>query len=116
MMFGILKNWFQILQHNPHLTLKLQAHLPAALAAVHNVIQKYDPSEIEDHIKKLEEAEDTEFLIDESDLQGEEGTEGELAQGPLKQAEKQAADKRRDNIAEHMWIQYQQVLKERGEI
>lgn len=111
-MFGILKNQFQILQYNPHLTPKVQAHLPATLAAMHNVIQKYDPSEIEDHIKELEEAEDAEFLIDESDLQGEEGMEGELAQGPPKQA----ADKRRDNIAECMWIQYQQVLKERGEI
>ena len=83
---------------------------------MHNVIRKYNPSKIEDHIKVLEEAEDMEFLINESDLQGEKGTEGELAQKPPKQAEKQATDKRRDDIAERMWIQYQQVLKERGEI
>ena len=45
-MFGILKNWFEILQHNPHLTPQVQAHLPAALAAIHNVVRKYDPGEI----------------------------------------------------------------------
>ena len=67
----------------------------------------------QDCIKELEAKE---FLIDESDLQGKEGTEGELAEGPPKWAEKQDADKRRDDIADHMWIQYQQVLEARGEI
>jgi hypothetical protein len=110
-MFGILKNRFEILQHNPHLTPTVQACLPAALAAIHNVIRKYDPGEIEDRIKELEAEE---FLFDESDLQGEEGTEGELAEGPPKRAEKQDADKRRDDIAERMWNQYQQVLEARG--
>jgi hypothetical protein len=66
-MFGILKNRFEILQHNPHLTPTVQAHLPAALAVIHNVIRKYDPGEIEDCIKELEAEE---FLFDESDLQG----------------------------------------------
>ena len=80
-MFGILKNRFEILQHNPHLTPQVQAHLPAAFAAIHNVIQKYDLGEIGDRIKELEAEES---LIDELDLQGEEGTEGELAQGPPK--------------------------------
>ena len=36
-MFSILKNQFAILQHNLHLTPQIQAHLPAALAAIHNI-------------------------------------------------------------------------------
>lgn len=114
-MFGILKNRFEILQHNPHLTPKVQAHLPAALAAIHNVIRKYDPGEIEDRMKELDVAE---FDINELDpeVEHEEGTEGELAKGPPRPAEKKDAERRRDEMAEHMWIQYQQVLQERGEI
>jgi hypothetical protein len=36
----------------------------------------------------------------------EEDTEGELAKGPPKQAEKRDAERRRDNMADRMWIQY----------
>jgi hypothetical protein len=43
-------------------------------------------------------------------------SEGELAIGPPKRAEKKSVEKRRDEIAIQMWIQYQQVLQERGEI
>jgi hypothetical protein len=107
-MFGILKNRFEILQHNPHLTPKVQAHLPAALAAIHNVIRKYDPGEIEDRKKELDVEE---FDIDELDPD----TEGELAKGPPRPAEKKDVERRRDEMAECMWIQYQQVLQDRGE-
>lgn len=113
--FGILKNQFAILQHNPDLTPKIQAHLPAALAALHNVIRKYDPDEIHDCIKKLDVPEfDINDLDPEPEL--EKGTEGELAKGPPKQAERKGAERRRNEMAEHMWIQYQQVLHDRGEI
>ena len=113
--FGILKNQFAILQHNPGLTPKVQAHLPVALAALHNVIRKYDPEEIEDHIRELDVAEHN---VDELDLGTglQRGSEGELATGPPKQAEKKGVEKRRDEMANRMWIQYQQILQERGEI
>ena len=106
-----------ILQHNPGFTPKVQAYLPAALAALHNVIQKFDPEEIESCIRNLElDVPDSldELDLDELDLVT--GTEGELAKGPPKQAEKENVGRRRDKIAEHMWIQYQQVLEERHEI
>jgi hypothetical protein len=113
--FGILKNRFAILRHNPDLTPKVQAHLPAALAALHNVIRKYDPEEIHDRIRELDVPEyDLDELDPETEL--EEDTEGELAKGPPKQAEKRDAERRRDNMADRMWIQYQQVLRDRGEI
>ena len=74
-MFSILKNQFAILQHNPHLTPQIQTHLPAALAAIHNVIQTYDNDELQ---SCLDELEIPEFDVDELD---EADAEGELAQG-----------------------------------
>ena len=63
-MFSILKNQFAILQHNLHLTPQIQAHLPAALAAIHNVIQIYDNDELQ---FCLDELEIPEFDVDELD-------------------------------------------------
>jgi hypothetical protein len=96
--FGILKNRFAILQHNPSLTPKVQAHLPAALAALHNLICKYDPDVLE-------------YDLDELDPEFQEDDEGELAKGPPKRAEKRDVEKRRDEMANE--IQYQQVLWDR---
>ena len=108
-MFGILKNWFAILWCNPDLTPDIQAHLPSALAALHNVICEYDQDELDDF---LDESEFADQDIGELDLQA--GDEGQLAEGPPGRAEKRDADKRRDEIAEQMWIQYQQVLESRA--
>jgi hypothetical protein len=41
--------------------------------------------------------------------------EGELASGPPNAVEKKGADERRDEIAEQIWVQYQQVLESRAE-
>ena len=81
--FGILKNQFAILQYNPGLTPKVQAHLSAALAALHNIICKYDPEEINDCIGELDVPE---YDIDELDSETgpQKDTEGELAKGPPK--------------------------------
>ena len=111
--FGILKNRFAILQHNPSLTPKVQAHLPAALAALHNVIRKYDPKEIGSRIEELDVLE---YNLDELDPEFQEDDKGELAKGPPKRAEKRDVERRRDEMAEQMWIQYQQVLQDRGDI
>ena len=108
-MFGILKNWFAILRRNPDLTPDIQARLPAALAALHNVIHEYDQDNLDSF---LDESEFTDQDIDELDLQA--GDEGQLAEGPPGRAEKRDADERRDAIAECMWIQYQQVLASRA--
>ena len=99
-----------ILQHNPSLTPKVQAHLPAALAVLHNLIQKYDPEEIDSCIRELDVPE---YDLDELDP---ELPEGELARGPPKRAEKRGVERRRDEMAKQMWIQYRQVLQDRGDI
>ena len=91
--FGILKARFTILTSHPRYNLDIVARLPPALAALHNFIHIHDPNEICD------------FLQDNSDL--EPGYMGELAEGFPDAVERQAANTRRDEIAQAMWIQYQ---------
>jgi hypothetical protein len=55
------------------------------------------------------------YDIDDLDPELEEDTEGELAKGPPKRTEKKDVERRRDEIANQMWIQYQQALQD-GEI
>lgn len=79
----------------------IQAKIPTALCAVHNFIRIHDDDEINDFQD-----------IDEDPEPGQE-REGELAPGPANAAEKVAADKRRDRIAEAMWVDYQALLAQR---
>jgi hypothetical protein len=45
--FGVIKNCWRILVVPPAYSMKLQARIPAALAALHNFIIEHDP---EDHV------------------------------------------------------------------
>jgi DDE superfamily endonuclease len=101
--FGILKNHFAILRSSPDLSMDAQARITPALAAIHNVIWKYDTGEIDRFIDD----------IDDSVEPGE--CTGDLAEGPARTAERRQADNRRDRIADSMWAQYQEVFQERGE-
>jgi hypothetical protein len=93
--FGILKARFTILTSRPRYNLDIVARLPAALAALHNFIRIHDPNEIGD------------FLQD-PDLEPGPGHMGELADGFPNAAERHEANTRRDEIAQAMWIQYQE--------
>ena len=44
--FGVLKCRFRILILPPEFSMRIQAQIPPALCAIHNFIQRYDPSEI----------------------------------------------------------------------
>ncbi|KZT31283.1 hypothetical protein SISSUDRAFT_956594, partial [Sistotremastrum suecicum HHB10207 ss-3] len=90
--FGVLKRRFRILSNPPEIDLRMQARIPAALAALHNFIRIHDPDEINDFY----DAED------END-----GIYGELARGPANRAEKTRGDLYRDTVAEAMWQSYQ---------
>ena len=46
--FGVLKWCFKILLYPPEIDMALQAHLPAALAALHNFIHDLDPLNLND--------------------------------------------------------------------
>jgi len=97
--FGVLKRCFCILVYPAEINMDLQAHIPAALAAIHNFIHIHDPEELSDFIKS-------------TDL--EPGfVSGELAAGQARAAEKTQAITRRDEIATVMWAQYQLELQQR---
>lgn len=94
-LFGILKARFAILTSRPRYNLDVLARFPAALAALHNFIRIYDPTEIQD-------------FLDENVDQGTEDLDtGELAYGFPDSAEKEAARNHRDEIAQAMWNEYQ---------
>jgi DDE superfamily endonuclease len=103
--FGILKNRFAILRGNPNLDVDTQAQIAPALAAIHNFIREYDDEEIEDLLQQY----DADRAAEPSNHEAT----GDLAQGPARTAERQAADARRDQIANNMWQQYREELRRR---
>lgn len=90
--FGILKARFTILTTRPRYDLDIVARLPPALSALHNFIRIHDPNEIKDFLRHEEDPEED---------------TGVLANGYPDATERQAANTRRDEIAQDMWIQYQ---------
>jgi hypothetical protein len=46
--FGVLKLWFFILTRPPKYSMRLQARIPPALGAIHNLIHIHDPNEIDE--------------------------------------------------------------------
>ena len=81
----------------------VQAHLPPALAAVHNFIRKYDSSDITD----FNDVEDPQPGMCGEGLVA---AEGQLAGGLPEVAERQQANERQGRIAQEMWAQYQAEL------
>ena len=88
---GFLKHKFQILLIAPEYSLEIQAHIPAALAAVHNFIHHHKPGE--DEIINNEEPIGGMVKNDDDDAEWTDGGVGEQ-------------DVRRDSIASVMWEQY----------
>lgn len=102
--FGVVKRRFRILVHPPEYDLDVQARLPPALAALHNFIREHDP----DDLAEYEGAEDPQPGV----RQDPEGA-GELARGVPRAPERNQAVRRRDQIAQAMWVQYQEELERR---
>lgn len=99
--FGVLKRRFKILVYPPEISINLQARLPPALAAIHNFIRDLDPTDLND----FHEAEDIQPGW----------RSGDLADGLPQRAERERANNRRDDIANAMWVQYQQHLAAGGD-
>lgn len=103
--FGVFKNRFMVLVSKPAYSLKTQAKLVSACAAVHNFIGIHDPS-------------DPELLARASDTH--ENTSAQLAQGfgdlgtGVTTAERTQVMAARDLIARNMWTQYQEELARRA--
>jgi DDE superfamily endonuclease len=102
--FGVLKWCFRILIHPPQFDMDIQAHVPPALAALHNFIRKYNP----DNIADFDNVEDPQpGACMEGPAAAE---EGQLADGLPGAAEREQTNERRDRIAQEMWTQYQAEL------
>ena len=75
----------------------LQARLPPALAAILNIIWNHDPQYIDD-VEVLADPDPGARTV-------------ELADGITRAAEREWANRRRDDIAQQMWVQYQAYHK-----
>ena len=79
----------------PAYSVEVQARIPVALCAIHNFIQKFDPSEGQvpaDNIGSFGYGNSNEDIGGNNDR----------------------SDARREKIAEDMWRDYQEILAERG--
>jgi hypothetical protein len=102
--FGIIKKRWQILNNAPEFNRDIQARILPALSALHNFIVVHDPFDMDTFEEVYSDPQPgcpTDF--------------GSLATQVANRTEKTHAEKRRDEIAQKMWDDYQQVLLERGE-
>ena len=103
--FGVVKHRFRVLQIPPEYNMHIQARLPLALCTIHNFIQRYDPNtSFDPGLGEQDPADDGDQVP---------GGPG-LGDGPADAAERRRADQRRDNIAQEMWIDYQEELRRRA--
>jgi hypothetical protein len=113
--FGVMKQRWEILIRPPEFIEddRVQYVVPAALAAVHNFIQKHDPSDLQDQDNTL-----VNHAI--STCSGVDSNPGTIPEcGILSEsllpnhAEKRLTIQIRDQIAAAMWNDYQTLLHER---
>jgi hypothetical protein len=97
--FGVIKRKYKILNTPPEYSIDTQSDLVLGLAALHNFCRGLDGSKVDDYITELEgESEDT--LQDRSVL---------LDQGDSTRQSK-VMELKRDQIAEKMWLDYQDYI------
>lgn len=101
--FGVLKRRFRILVIPCKFKMSIQARIPPALCALHNFIRMHDSAEIGEFPPDLVDPSPGEW-------------NGSLGHGSASRAELHRAQALRDQIAQEMWEEYQQVLEERGEL
>lgn len=104
--FGVLKKRWYILNRGPQYSQDVQAKIPSGLAALHNFILEYDPSDIDNY------AEDILQIVSQETPE----PLGDLGNGPIPRGEYQRSLSRRDRIAEEMWEDYQQFLQDHPEV
>ncbi|KAF7307807.1 Transposon en spm sub-class [Mycena kentingensis (nom. inval.)] len=102
--FGVLKKRWACLCSPLKYDMTVQARIPSALIAIHNLLLRYDPMEA---LNAADESDDEAW-----DPAPRGDTEAQLSSAvTIPRAEQVAADARRDEIANAMWIQYQDYLE-----
>ena len=108
--FGVLKRRFRILLLAPEYSVEIQSHIPAALAALHNFIQVHNPQAKKYFTENNSDHAPGGFYAgDDSLIPTGTGIDVEDEQNISE------ASKRRNNIANDMWRQYQEVLYQRSQ-
>ncbi|KAJ6525029.1 hypothetical protein DFH09DRAFT_888641, partial [Mycena vulgaris] len=107
--FGVIKKRWHILVMPPGYNMKIQARIPAALAALHNFILEHDP---DDHVDPELWDPSPGATVD-PDAVAALRLQGELATERRTSEESEAGERLRDHIADEMWVQYQEILRER---
>lgn len=92
----------------PGYDMKIQARIPAALAALHNFILEHDP---EDRVDPEVWDPSPGGTVD-PDMVATLLLQGELATERRTSEESEAGARLRDRIADEMWAQYQEYLRE----
>lgn len=109
--FGIFKRRFFLLIHTPEFDLRTQAKIVAALAVLFNFIRIHDPDDI--NTEQFRARADRAHRTPRDDVYEVPARE-ELG-GYISAVEKDEADKRRDDIAERMWVDYREYLRNGGD-
>jgi hypothetical protein len=102
--FGVLKGRFRILSLAPQYSLQIQARIPAALSALHNFIRIHT---------RYDEAADEDDLEDDADAGDDQDSGGDNFNLANNFNDDESAKAWRDDIANAMWIDYQEVLRTR---
>ncbi|KAF7366907.1 Transposon en spm sub-class [Mycena sanguinolenta] len=103
--FGVLKSRWGVLRAPLKYDMEIQARVPVALMAIHNLILKYDLEEDKESPDNEDDAYDPMPRLDAD-------TDGELASSMVVPLEEQAeAEQRRDLIANAMWEQHVEYLR-----
>ena len=101
--FGAIKQRYRILLLPPKFNLEIQAHIPAALSAIHNFICMHNPNEEpapeEDNVQ--------------NDISSVSGA-GSVDTAVMETNEVVTSGTRRDQIAQAMWDDYQRWCCETG--
>ena len=97
--FGILKKRFKIIHEANDFPIEAQGRIASAICVVHNFIRIHDPEDLP------EPEEDHSILPFNASLGGH---------SRISSQERNEAGKRRDEIANAMWIQYEQYMTKRG--
>lgn len=90
--------------------MKIQAKIPPALAAIHNLIMNNDPTDIDHYLmgNSDNDLDPNPGVVADNDF-------GSLSQGAVTAGEKLQASQKRDQIAEAMWNSYVQAWNQEGE-
>lgn len=99
--FGIVKRRFRILVVPAEYDMDVQARIPPALCAIHNLIYRYDPDDV---------LESWETSSEVSSEQGDDLAESIPSRGVMREAAEW-----RDVIAEQMWWDYLRIMDSRVE-